>query len=266
LWTNGTYSCINNYIGTISQINCCQQSSGGGAGILFSGSINNIINNLVSAKYNYSAIKFSFCQGNIIRSLLSAGSTSGYGAMIDRSGWNQIFNWNYSGETNPGGMRDGLATDYQSTDGRIYSSIDGRVSGAHSCYGEYVTCNIQSSVYHGTTAWMIAISNAKRNSTYPFNWSLVRVSAIANTTYTISVWVKKDHATNVGAGLLIQANQLPGIGLTDIVVTKSNDINWQQLQIQCTPTVNATFEIMGQAWYVAGNSNVYFDSTITVTH
>jgi hypothetical protein len=76
------------------------------------------------------------------------------------------------------------------------------------------------------------------------------------------VWVKKSHATNVAAKLIIPKGQVPGL-TADVVATKANDTDWEQLSVSCTPTAIGNVEVEVWGWYVAGTGNIYVDHTIT---
>jgi hypothetical protein len=78
------------------------------------------------------------------------------------------------------------------------------------------------------------------------------------------VWVKKDHATNVGASILVEDEIFNIGGVAAVETTKASDTSWEELTITFTPTEAGVVPIYAQAWYVAGNSNAYIGS-ITVT-
>jgi len=52
---------------------------------------------------------------------------------------------------------------------------------------------------------------------------------------------------------------------TDKVTTKASDTNWEQLQVQATPTANGLFEVECWAYWSAAAAYVYVDSEMTVT-
>ena len=92
---------------------------------------------------------------------------------------------------------------------------------------------------------------------------LASIAVKANQLVTVSCWVLKDHATNIGAAIFCRGSQLPGVD-ADITVTKANDTNYQQLTMTFTPTQYGVITIEAKVWYIAGASSAYFDD-LTVT-
>jgi hypothetical protein len=145
-------------------------------------------------------------------------------------------------------------------DDRIYVQSTGY------CYGEYAISFLQTTTKHGSIgAWSVYISNAYRNVDYPFKWTVARVAAVANVAVTIKVWVKKSHATNIVAKLVIPGLQLAGMD-TDITDTKTDDTtDWKELSVQSTQTASGTFEVEVWNYWSAAAAYVYIDSEMTIT-
>ena len=112
------------------------------------------------------------------------------------------------------------------------------------------------------TAWEFDVT-ASRTSNYPAMEKLASIAVKANQLVTVSCWVLKDHATNIGAAIFCRGSQLPGVD-ADITVTKANDTNYQQLTMTFTPTQYGVITIEAKVWYIAGVSSAYFDD-LTVT-
>jgi len=109
-------------------------------------------------------------------------------------------------------------------------------------------------------AWKVAITSSSRSQYVPIQLKLIEFVVAASALVTVKVWVKKDHATNIAASIYVEdaLYSLPGITLT--TTTKASDTNWEQLTLTFTPTSAGPVRVFGSAWYVAGNSNVYFGS------
>lgn len=107
-------------------------------------------------------------------------------------------------------------------------------------------------------AWEFDVTAPARASNYPVMEKLASIAVKANKLVTVSVWVLKDHATNIGAAIFCRGSQLPGVD-SDITVTKASDTSYQQLTMTFTPTQYGVITIEAKVWYVAGYNAVYFD-------
>lgn len=97
----------------------------------------------------------------------------------------------------------------------------------------------------------------------PLAMTLAEIPVSSGSEVTVSVYCKKDHATNVAAKLFCELGQLTGI-TTDVEDVKANDTDWEQLSIQFTPTRTGVVEVKAKAWYVSGLGSVYFaDLSVT---
>lgn len=138
--------------------------------------------------------------------------------------------------------------------------------GNHYMWSYYVVANWQTAVYQGSDpgAWKINISNQNVSSIAPAKFPLGEVACKANETVTYSIWVKKDHATNIQAKLVIEDETLTLPGITEQTDTKADDTNWEQLTVSFTPTQKGVVRPYLYCWYNGGTSNVYVGSrTIT---
>jgi hypothetical protein len=111
-------------------------------------------------------------------------------------------------------------------------------------------------------AWKI-IPGTTRILLYPIALSIAKIAVNASALVTVKVWAKKDHATNVGAKLVCRGGQIGGVA-SDVVATKADDTNWEELTITFTPSEDGVVEIEGWGYYISGASNVYFDD-MTIT-
>lgn len=124
----------------------------------------------------------------------------------------------------------------------------------------------QTAVKQGSDpgAWLIEVSQNYRNTYNPAILKIAEVAVSASSLVTVQAWVKKDHATNVAAKLLVEDELYSLDGIVADSATKASDTSWEELEITFTPSVSGVVPIFVHAWYVAGSSNIYVGS-ITVT-
>lgn len=108
--------------------------------------------------------------------------------------------------------------------------------------------------------WKMAISNSSYDSTYnAAAIPVARVAVNANKAVTVTAWVKKSHATNVGAKLVVRGKQLAGVA-SDITVAAADSTAWNQITLASfTPTEAGVIEIEYWGYYVAANGDVYIE-------
>lgn len=99
-------------------------------------------------------------------------------------------------------------------------------------------------------AWKMTIGGYASSPTQaPYialDMSIGRFAIAASETATITVWVKKSHATNISARLVCRAYQ-PGVA-TAVSDTASDSTDWEQLSIDVTPTIDTVIEAHVEAW------------------
>lgn len=140
-------------------------------------------------------------------------------------------------------------------------------AGNHWTFTDSGTINSLATDRAGGTGlmWKLAITGAARTPNYPIALPIAKVYMVANTTYAVKAWFKKDHATNVMGMLVIRGAQLNGISVSDVVAMKSDIANtWEQLSVTVTPTESGVVEVEAQAAYAAGNANVYVEDVSVV--
>jgi hypothetical protein len=98
----------------------------------------------------------------------------------------------------------------------------------------------------------------------PVYFRLAEVAVAASSLVTVTVSVKKDHATNIGAAIYVEDAIFNLNGVVASTATKANDTDWEELTLTFTPTEAGIVPIFASAYYVAGNSDAYF-GPITVT-
>jgi hypothetical protein len=138
--------------------------------------------------------------------------------------------------------------------------------GNHWGFFNGATVNVQSSVVHASepVAWKFTITSIVRTIYKPITLRIASIPVEASALVTITAWIKKGHATNVGAKLYVLDELYNIDGVVADSATKADDTSWEELTITFTPTEAGVVPVFVDAWYVAGASNVYIGS-ITVT-
>ena len=147
--------------------------------------------------------------------------------------------------------------------------LDGRVfnhnydnSGNHYIDTEYGYIENENVIRHTASgiAWKIAITNVLRTSIYPIKLTIAKVFCLAGSQAIMSCWVKKTHASDIGAKLIINhyINQTVTI---DVATVASETTEWQQLIVNFTPTGDGVVEFEIEAYWVANEADefVYVD-------
>jgi len=145
---------------------------------------------------------------------------------------------------------------------RIYLHNLNRYAGNHQIVTDYGLINVDTINRHTESGvcWRFQITGNNRNISYPLDLRLAKVWCQANVAVTVKAWVKKSHATAIGAALVCRGGQIAGVS-SDVVATKANNTNYEQLSITFTPTVSGLVDVEAWSWYISGGfgQSVYFD-------
>lgn len=272
----------NNYCGVVfdnshnNTIATLTNTNNNGYGVYFVNCNNNTITTLTNANDNgYYGIYFDESNDNTIKTLTNTNNNE-YGIYFYHSSNNHIMTLNTTGNSSAGIYNGHLGTNYirnativEATevtgftlyaDMRIYSWRHDNTDDNHWIFTDGGTINSQTATRHTASgiAWKFIITSSNRSSSYPLKLKIAEVAVNANALVTVKAWLKKDHATDVAAKLVCPGGQLTGIA-SDVIATKTDDTNWEQLTITFTPTQAGVIEIEAWAYYVSGNSNVYVD-------
>ena len=133
-------------------------------------------------------------------------------------------------------------------------------------YTTYATANSQDATAGGTgKEWKFAITNAERNSIYPFYIPIARAAVAGSGQVTVTVYFKKS-GTGIAGGLRVRAGQVAwSDGTSDITVTCPNNTSRNQVTLQFTPTEAGVVEIEAGAWYVSSTSQTVIIDDIEIT-
>ncbi len=206
----------------------------------------------------------------------NANNNGGRGIYFQESAENRIYNC----MTNNNGTS-GLLADYNQNvlvnctitdslevtgftafaDGRIYSQKHDGIEDNHWIFCDGGTINSQTDVRHTASgiAWKISPTSTNRTENYPLTLSISKIAVNANAQVTVRAWMKKSHATNIVGKLVVRGKQIAGVD-SDVVATKANDTDWEQLTLTFTPTEKGVVEV--EAWAYSGTSttdSVYVD-------
>jgi len=149
-----------------------------------------------------------------------------------------------------------------STDQYVWSFDHDNTQGNHWGFTNGGTINWQTVEKQGSDpgSWKATISSNTRTTLLPIRFKLAEIGIKATDTVTFTAWVKKDDATTVGAKIFVYGSDQSLAGMTYTEVTKANDTNWENLSMTFSATEAGVVEVWAEAWYISGNSNVYFGS------
>ena len=111
--------------------------------------------------------------------------------------------------------------------------------------------------------WKMSVTDSDRDVLNPVKLSVGKVAVNASAAVTFSVWVKKSHATNITAKLVLPGGQLAGIA-NDVTDTKADDTDYEELSVVATPTDAGVLEYEVWGYYSGASANIWIDD-VTVT-
>lgn len=129
-------------------------------------------------------------------------------------------------------------------------------------FGYYMSQTTRRHTESGIAWTMYPNSNSEEysrsgtNFGMPLEMSVAQVAVAADAQVTATVWVKKSNAAGTfEARLICKGEQLAGVA-SDVTDVADDTTDWQQLQVQCTPTEAGVLEFHVQVW---GSSSYYVD-------
>jgi len=225
-------------------------------GIYYYNSNNNTATSPTCNSNSYYGIYYSSSNNNTATSLTTTGNSTA-GVYQEQGLKNYLFNASIA-EATEVSIGSGYGDSY------FYSQKHDQTLDNDWIWTYGATINKQSTTTQSGSgyAWKFAITDSTRTSIYPVKLSIAKIAVAANKQVTVKAYLKKDHATNVGAKIICRGGQIAGVD-SDVSTTKADDTNWEQLTLTFTPTEVGVVEIECHAWYVSGSSNVYID-TMTI--
>lgn len=147
------------------------------------------------------------------------------------------------------------------TDISMFSFRHNKISGNNYIIKSGGTANWQTiTKYSGDPgSWKVDITTSLRNSVLPFRFKIAEFAFNASTEVTIKVWVNKSNATGINTSIHIDENTLFGIN-SNIIATKSDDTNWEQLVLTFTPSEAGVIPIYSETFYITSIGQAYIGS------
>ena len=248
-----------------------------GYGLYMTGKTYTNLDKLNFLRYNSGIYYYSNSNNNTITS--ATCNSNNYGIYYNSSSNNTIYSLSTTGNSTAGIYMNNAnnichtASIAESTKVYIGTSYyaDTRqyinnLGGYSYVYSNYATANSQNATAGGTgKEWKLAVTNAARNSAYPFYIPIARAAVAANAQVTVTIYFKKS-GTGIAGGLRVRAGQVAwSDGTSDITVTCPNDTNRNQVTLQFTPTEAGVVEIEAGAWYVSSTSQTVIIDDIAIT-
>ena len=236
---------------TLTSATC---NSNGYYGIYYTSSSNNTVTS-ATCNSNDIGIYYSSSNNNTIYALSTTGNTT---AGIYADSANNICHSATIAES----TKVAIGTTYYANTRQYINNL----GGYSYVYSNYATANSQNASAGGTgKEWKLAITNAARNSNYPFYIPIARVAVGSSGKVTIKVYFKKS-GTGIAGGLRARAGQVAwSDGSNDIKVTCPDNTTRNQVTLEFTPTEAGVVEIEAGAWYVsATDQNIIIDDITIV--
>ena len=216
------------------------------------------INKIVQANDNlYYGVRFFDCGGCWIGIL----STSGNGT----SGIYNTWGHNVVSQASIAEATVAYGWDSEQSPRLSLGCFDGDPDDNRVYIGSYGTIVSQATNRHTASgiAWTITPLSQYRHENAPIILPIAKIACNADKQVTVNVWVQLEHATDVAAALVCRGEHIAGVA-ADVSDTKTADLNWEELQIQFTPTDAGGVEIEVHAWWEAAEADVYVDD-MTIT-
>ena len=133
-------------------------------------------------------------------------------------------------------------------------------------YSNYATANSQNASAGGTgKEWKFAITDAARDSIYPFYIPIARVAVASSGKVTVKVYFKKS-GTGIAGALRCRYGQITwSDAAQDIIVACPDNTSRNQVTLEFTPTEAGVVEIEAGAWYASSTSNTVIIDDIEIT-
>lgn len=118
----------------------------------------------------------------------------------------------------------------------------------------------QTTVKQGSDpgAWEITSLQSARHLLNPIEFKIAEIYCTSGVAKTVSVWAKKNHATNTGLSIFAEGGRLNGVNETEEI--KDNDTSWQQLSITFTPSESGVIGIYARAWFINAAADMHIGS------
>jgi hypothetical protein len=148
--------------------------------------------------------------------------------------------------------------------GILWSYNHDGTEGNHWGFARGATVNWQTTEKQGSDpgSWRVAHTSLERGIMHAVRFSIAELACVANVAVTVDVWVKKDHATNVGCKIYVESSDYNVTGVAADSAEATNSTSWQQVQISFTPTQAGVIPIWFESWMTGSSSNTYVGSIV----
>jgi hypothetical protein len=106
----------------------------------------------------------------------------------------------------------------------------------------------------------LLVNSSSFNTTFPLFWSLLTYNhtygSISGNACTVSMRVKKTHATNIAGRLEVKRGVILA---SDAVTTLPSDTNWNTVTVSFTPTADGPVEVYLELWATSTTDSIYID-------
>lgn len=149
-----------------------------------------------------------------------------------------------------------------STRSPIWEINPGGVAGAKLSrvgYGTIETATDQRHTASGVAWKMTPYNPGTINSEEPLVFKLAKIPCLVSEARTVKLWVRRSHATDVAAKLVIRGGFLAGVP-DDIESTISVGVDtWEQLSVTFTPTEAGVAEAEVHYWSTTSSASIWID-------
>jgi hypothetical protein len=148
--------------------------------------------------------------------------------------------------------------------GILWSYNHDGTEGNHWGFARGATVNWQTTEKQGSDpgSWRVAHTSLERGIMHAVRFSIAELACVENVAVTVDVWVKKDHATNVGCKIYVESGDYNVTGVAADSAEATNSTAWQQVQISFTPTQAGVIPIWFESWMTGSSSNTYVGSIV----
>jgi parallel beta-helix repeat protein len=271
----GIYYYSNSSNNAITSATC---NSNNNYGIYYTGSSNNTITSATCNSNNQYGIYYASSSSNNAITSATCNSNS-YGIYYNSSSNNTIYALSTTGNATAGIYANNannichsatIAESKKVATGTAYYANTrqyiNNLGGYSYVYSNYATANSQNATAGGTgKEWKFAITNAARNTVYPFYIPIARVAVASSGKVTVKVYFKKS-GTGIAGALRCRYGQITwSDAAQDIIVTCPDNTSRNQVTLEFTPTEAGVVEIEAGAWYtgITGQTVIIDDIEIT---
>jgi hypothetical protein len=206
------------------------------------------IDNANTCNNNASGVTTSYFWGTYIKNLITRNNTAG----INSPGRCNLYNALITETTEI------YTTGYNYYNFRVYSQLHDKGTDTY-IFTDMGYMKTDATTRHTEAgfAWSMYVQNVLRNINYPLDMKVATVGCKANEAITFRLYVKKSHASDIGARLCIRGGQIAGVPWDVQSAVHGANTDWEQLTVTITPTENGVVELECWAYWLANTADEY---------